>query len=319
MNTIAQHISTLLYAHDCVIIPSLGGFVATQRTANIDDDRHIFAPPAKEIGFNRSLQHNDGLLITYTAQYEALSYELAKLKVDDFVASIYNKTNSGESFLLSGIGELKNDAMNNLLFVPSKNEGFLPEAFGLTSFHFSPLAPQRRSESNISTARRLLRPISHKQIAASAAIIIGLFVFSPDVQHDILKQNINSASIITLPTNNTVEIVDMEQTTPVTNELVVEAEVTPTTDIAPTNEVVKEVEKNNYFIIAGSFKNATQANDFIQELTTKGETGAFVLNNSQNKYRVALKGFANKDEAVKASNAYRKQTAFSNVWVLSQK
>ena len=80
-------------------------------------------------------------------------------------------------------------------------------------------------------------------------------MFSPDGQHDILKQNINSASIITLPTNNTVEIVDMEQTTPVTNELVVEAEVTPTTDIAPTNEVVKEVEKNNYFIIAGSFKN----------------------------------------------------------------
>ena len=100
MNSIAKHISSLLYSHDCVIIPTLGGFVANYRETGIDEDLNIFTPPGKEIGFNRSLQHDDGLLTSIVSRRQKMSYETAKSLVYNYASTIKSKLNSGESYLI---------------------------------------------------------------------------------------------------------------------------------------------------------------------------------------------------------------------------
>ena len=67
---IIQHIKELFVHHDCIIIPGFGGFILNYRPAEISDHQNFFRPPGKDISFNKSLIHNDGLLINKISQAE---------------------------------------------------------------------------------------------------------------------------------------------------------------------------------------------------------------------------------------------------------
>ena len=70
-----SHISYLLHEHDCVILPSFGGFVANYHSAKIDPVIDLMHPPKKHIVFNKTLQNNDGLLVNEVASYEGVSFK----------------------------------------------------------------------------------------------------------------------------------------------------------------------------------------------------------------------------------------------------
>ena len=52
---IETYISDLLYRHDCVIIPGLGGIITNYRSAQIHPVSHKLQPPSKSIRFNLPL------------------------------------------------------------------------------------------------------------------------------------------------------------------------------------------------------------------------------------------------------------------------
>ena len=62
MISIEQLIGDLLIQHNCVIVPSFGGFVAQKISAKIDFKSGKILPPSKSLLFNRQLINNDGLL-----------------------------------------------------------------------------------------------------------------------------------------------------------------------------------------------------------------------------------------------------------------
>ena len=310
MTRVAKHISRLLFSHDCVIVPELGGFVANSKGAELDVDKNIFLPPSKEIGFNRSLTHNDGLLITSLAQHENTSYHEAKSEVEQFTKRILKNTSQGETFVIDTVGELKQDALGHLQFVASRSESFLPDAFGLTSFHFSPAVPIHRPAAPNKHVKRLLRPLSQKQIAATIALFFGLFIVSTEIQDPSANKQFNSASSISFLSHelNTapketfaVEIHALEKEIPVPVEMT-----TP-------------VEKNIYFLIAGSFKKQAQAETFLKQMETLGEKEAFVLESRNHSFRVAINGYSDKTTAIAALNSYRKKPKFDTVWILTQR
>ena len=67
MVVIEHIIGELLLRHNCVIVPSFGGFVAKRASATIDYTTGVMQPPKKSILFNRQLINNDGLLIAECA------------------------------------------------------------------------------------------------------------------------------------------------------------------------------------------------------------------------------------------------------------
>ena len=77
MLRIVTHIERLLLVHDCVIVPKFGGFVLQAVPAVQHMEEHTFRPLRKEIGFNMTLQHNDGLLPESYMQMYAVSYRQA--------------------------------------------------------------------------------------------------------------------------------------------------------------------------------------------------------------------------------------------------
>ena len=61
MDEIALHIDFLLHAHDCIIVPGLGGFVVNEMGVEKNGLWGLDAPTF-EIIFNSKLSYNDGLL-----------------------------------------------------------------------------------------------------------------------------------------------------------------------------------------------------------------------------------------------------------------
>ena len=74
MQDIQKYVVELLFKHDCVIIPNLGGFVAQYKSAALDEVTGFFSPPSKQILFNINLKNNDGLLANEIAQRKQITY-----------------------------------------------------------------------------------------------------------------------------------------------------------------------------------------------------------------------------------------------------
>ena len=77
MQDMQKYVVELLFKHDCVIIPNLGGFVAQYKSAALDDVTGFFSPPSKQILFNINLKNNDGLLANEIAQHKQITYNEA--------------------------------------------------------------------------------------------------------------------------------------------------------------------------------------------------------------------------------------------------
>lgn len=310
MNRIAKHISTLLYSHDCVIIPTLGGFVANYRDTKIDEDRNIFTPPGKEIGFNRSLQHDDGLLVSVVSRKNNISYEAAKETVYNFANEIKSQLNLGETFAIENVGKLKLDAMSNLQFIADSTDSFMADAFGLTSFHFAPAEPApKQHEITRANTTRFIKSLPHRQVAASAALVVGLFALTPEINNTSSSSDYNSASIIPL----SVKTIKAKPIATATNYEVSSEEISETVEITPI-----EIKKK-FFIIAASFKKRSKAQLFVNKLIQRGEVEASIIEGTKNRFRVAVNGAAGRAEATKLLKSYRSKKAFQSVWLLAHK
>lgn len=309
MISVEKHISDLLYTNDCVIIPQFGAFVASRVSAQIDTEKNILMPPTKQIGFNRSLSHNDGLLISTYANRNGMSYNEARVEVDNFRADLVEKLEEGLEIVFEKVGVLKRDSIGNVQFVSSKENNFLADSFGLTSFHFKPELEIKPYKEN-TQVKRLLRPLSSRQIAATVALIIGLFAISPSVNNSLKNYDLSTASAFDFVKNESV-----------VKDKIVDAEMF-TEESKPEDLTVEEepavVEQDQFFLIAGSFKLESQAEEFLAFVKRLGEEQAYILKSSNERYRIVLDGFANKPEAVNSLNNYRKLKNFKTVWVLKQ-
>lgn len=96
MNDLALHIEYLLLRHDCVIVPGLGAFLAHKSGAKFDESTGMLVPPARLLGFNSELTHNDDLLVESVARRERKTLEASRMQVEKAVTSfLYQLKESG--------------------------------------------------------------------------------------------------------------------------------------------------------------------------------------------------------------------------------
>lgn len=127
---IAQLIANLLYTHDCVILPGIGGFLTQSRSAEVDMYNNTAKPRSKSLAFNSKLNENDGILIHALAKAEACSYTEAKDKLNTFVQELKNELNSNGNTSLKPLGTLyKNE--DKLIFIPSLHQNYEIRSYGL--------------------------------------------------------------------------------------------------------------------------------------------------------------------------------------------
>lgn len=136
MSSVEGIIGQLLLRHNCVIIPSFGGFVAKQVSAKIDFENGTMYPPSKSLLFNRQLVNNDGLLINEYASANGKSFDQAAAEVKEVTDHWKSKLQSGGRIEIDKVGKLFFDAENNICFEQDRFYNLLLESFGLSKVHF---------------------------------------------------------------------------------------------------------------------------------------------------------------------------------------
>ena len=136
---LVNHIRDLLYHHDCVVVPGFGGFVTNERSARIDMATNSFYPPARQVGFNARLDHNDGLLISYLSARLSVNYVDARRLVESFVEEVAQKFYEGKGVYFEGIGHFMVDRQKNIQFDPDPAANFLTDTYGLSFFRYPTL------------------------------------------------------------------------------------------------------------------------------------------------------------------------------------
>src|SRR5580704_233390 len=103
---IEEHISELLFEHDCVIVPDFGGFVCNYSPAQIDPVKHLFEPPSKRILFNKGLTRSDGLLAHHISGKLKLPYSEAVTSISTEVKRYKDDIEKDKRLTLENIGLL---------------------------------------------------------------------------------------------------------------------------------------------------------------------------------------------------------------------
>lgn len=138
MEKIDKHIEELLHNHDCVILPSFGGFITSKMPAFYNKFTSVFHPAKKKILFNKHLVFNDGLLATQVAEKKSMSVEEANQLLIQFKDDCFLRLNEEGRIEIEKVGVLFFDKEKNIQFQQS-NTNFLKESFGLTALSIEKL------------------------------------------------------------------------------------------------------------------------------------------------------------------------------------
>ncbi|WP_162426273.1 HU domain-containing protein [Pontibacter pudoricolor] len=181
---VAKHIKSLLYDHDCVIIPGFGGLITRYVPAVVHPVKHTITPPSKRVAFNEKLVLTDGLLINTIAYYNGISAVEAQQMVAAFVMQANNQLKTDNRFELSDIGVFRYNAAHRLEFEYKTGDNLLEASFGLPEISARPVRAEesvvlrslqkKREQDTPQNGNKFKRRLRRVYSTAAGLIIAGL-------------------------------------------------------------------------------------------------------------------------------------------------
>lgn len=329
--TITDHIEALLYRYDCVVLPKFGAFLAQRVSAHINTEENTFYPPKKIISFNRQLQENDGLIVNQLAKSDNITYDEAVKKVYEFVQNLNEAIDSGENITIGKVGYFYKEA-EKILFQPSYEHNFLLEAFGTSTF----TADKIDRTSGIITAEsdaflKNIRVIA-EEIALEEQAETPVLLAKNTAAEAIEKSRSNYwkyaavgvvaiglGSLLTfgwysnqVKTHNKIAQQKAEQQ--------IESKIQQATFILDeplplyTLKISSPKVEGNYHIVAGAFRDKTNAEKRLKQLKSDGYKAHYIGKNKYNLHQVVYESFENREKALQSLREIRKEN--QEAWLL---
>lgn len=292
MISVLDYTRKLLFEHDCVVLPDLGGFLAYFSHAFYSEQNALYHAPQKRVAFNEALKLDDGLLTHYITINEQITREEAQTRIRQFVEEVKNTIKEQGSILLEGIGKLETNDEGKLQFEPTVDTNFYAEGFGLKSVAISTAVVAALTENTKADWTSGDRPAEELELEVprrrrsrivvyiGGILLIGTALFAGITQlpSESLKSSLNPFELITTvkgwmasdKKSNTVkkeEVLVAQESKPV-QEVVASEEVsqapavTPDKeDVAPTvtTKVTPKVEEKAPESLVSKVKEATPA------------------------------------------------------------
>ena len=186
MFSIIEHIEYLVSHHDCVVVPGWGAFIANYSAASCTgDNAGLLRHPRREIVFNASVTHNDGLLAHSLVRREGMTFDAAMRFIGDSVATYRQQLSTGGEVSMGRLGYFASSKGRYVEFVPIDLDKTPSDYYGLADLEVkmvsqleSELAQQSSQEQRdiVAPVGRNLFSRRATRIAASVAVLIGLSV-----------------------------------------------------------------------------------------------------------------------------------------------
>lgn len=345
--SIDQRIRELLFDHDCVIVPEFGGFLVQYKGARIDEARRSVHPPSKEVGFNKQLTRNDGLLVDSVAKRDDVRFEQARARVAEQVEGWQRTLGHGGRVEVTGVGTFWTDSAKNLRFEPDPHANFLKDAYGLRAVVASPIAKPVVVETLKEAVVRKLEPVLAEEAttasrnrpllwaaAAAAAVLVAVatFMLAPADGNQQLGGwaswlRREAPSYVQRGTTPVVKEEPGEEPfrLPEAGDAAVAVEVEPGLAMVVAPVIVPDTThvavaplapraKGLYHVMAGCFSVRGNADNLVAGLRSRGFDAA-IIDQHKGLWRVAIGSFGDERIAVEALVAARKEEA-PGAWIL---
>lgn len=348
MNRLISHIERSISIHKCVVVPSLGGFVAELLPASYDRDDNLIYPPKEELRFNAALSLRDGILEDSYARAYGISHRRARVMLDDDVRTLRAELVRAGRVSLEKMGEL---ALNPEGQISYSHRGEAEEGSGF-SYGLVPCSLPRLGESSAEvqpSAESVVEelPVSrsdyfylkiHKRtgMAAAAAVMLAILLIVPWGQ--ISSSDKFAASFV--PTELTAKSVWKDtEARPVQVVAAKPAPVAATADSRPVeaatskpaelpNQLSTDVAEGGvpvmhepvgskyYYVVVGTFETKKKAQEFYRMSIDKAMMPNAVVLLSSNKARIYADRFATAKEAQTYIRSMKdKHRLFADAWV----
>lgn len=289
-----KYISTLLYQHDCVVVPEFGAFIAQKINAVYQPESSTLFPPQKQLAFNSSLTKNDGLLVQYVAQKNGWTFEKAQDEVENAVQFWIHHLDKNSHLSLEGLGTLTKDEKSLIQFTPN-HPNYLLSSFGLDVVRPELILPTLNQESNSGVWWK---------VASVIPILVGGYLYfgKPKPVTDFVNQQWSGF------------------VSPIINPNAEAAQAVASPIKVIEKQIETKIEENivhDYQVIAGSFRKLEEANTLVAKLQANGFSKAKMTQKKGSYYYVALETFPTKEEALDFRRAHSE--SFPESWVLSLK
>lgn len=120
MNRLIEHIEYLVAHRDCVVLPTWGAFVSRNVAAHYVESESRFYPPAREVGFNSAISHDDGIVAASISRKEGISFEAATRIVAEEIQSMRSQLCRDGEISLGRLGRFIYQEGSTPLFEQSK-------------------------------------------------------------------------------------------------------------------------------------------------------------------------------------------------------
>lgn len=325
MNT-AKYISELLAENNCVVVPGLGGFLATRQHSTINQATQMVSPPAKKVSFNRMLSSNDGLLIKHIADATGLGFVDAEREVTSFVKQCHRQMEQEGVMHIPDVGKLYINNAGQMGFAEVSGKNLLADSFGLPTAHYTETFNQldpKPVDKKVAKDTQRVKPLNRPerstgywlQLAATVIVIATLSILmTRDVYMEQLTlQNLGFVNLGTwfsedLEIPATLEAVETtitneENTTPAELPVVIDEEIPL---VSSMDQAV------GYYMVWASFSEKSNAEKFIKR---QANSALEIMSSAEGYYRVVQYASTQSMQADNTLNTYRTQYQPS-IWLL---
>lgn len=332
MLRITLHIERLLLEQDYVFVPGVGGFVSQVVNSAHHADDGVFLPMQREVAFNASLRHNDGLLAESYMRAYGTDYGEARRMLEGDVDELKAKLSSDGEVSLGFLGAFRVGSEGQTVFLPNASGISSAYAYGLEPFKLPKVAALEAERHPVQIANDgqgrpdvLYIPVSRQWIRVAVASVAAIFIFlllsTPveDVNHAAYKASFIPSEIVSYPSGDVSPIQsagilpEAEAGSPRTGAVAPDvAESRPLPPSRPAGTVAPG--KKMYHIIIASFPTREQAEKYMGSVDKSTFANADIVERG-GKFRIYADRFDNRPDAEGYLQSVREKTGYKDAWL----
>lgn len=322
-----EHIEYLMLSNDCVVVPGFGAFIAQYKSSMNGIQTSTFIAPKRNISFNASIIHNDGLLANSIAKKSAISYTEALNEIEKSITVCKQMLADGSEIPFGRLGFFISNSEGHMEFIPFHHESANDDFYGLQAFNFPTLEElsakleesvedklvNSDNEQHEATTARKPNWFGRKvlQIAASIIVLFGLtFALSTPI---IVDRHTQQLATMNIPTPKTPKKKVVKPDSSATKQKQEQkAELAQTQTIQEEKKVEQPVQNNGgrYAIIICTLKNQNQVAQYFQNNKDINPNNVIIQNGL---YMIYYDRSDNYPELLK--EAQQMPQAYSQYWI----